>query len=111
MKGLKGFQKGISGNPNGRKRGSENLATGTVRSLWQDLMTENIDQFKEDFKTLKPEKRLELAVKMSGFILPRLQSLEIDNFPEWAELVMLSPEERASEIIKLKKEIEADEED
>ena len=105
------YQKGQSGNLNGRPRGSENLATGRVRSLWQDLMTENIDQLKEDFKTLKPKERLELAVKMSGFILPRLQSIEIDNYPEWAELVMLSPEDRASEIIRLKKEIEADETD
>ena len=105
MKGVKGFQKGISGNPAGRVTGSTNIVTSRIRSLWQDMMTENIDQLKEDFQTLKPKERLELAIKMSGFIVPRLQSIEVRDFPEWGELVLMDAEERTKEIIRLKNEM------
>jgi len=68
-------------NSTGRKKGSSNVVTGRIRSLWEDMMVENIDQLKEDFQTLKPKERLELAVKVSQFILPKLQRqvMEIDQ--------------------------------
>lgn len=103
------FNKGESGNPTGRPKGTENAATGQVRALWKDLMLENIEVLKEDFKALEPKERLAAAIKISNFILPRLQSIEIGNYPDWAELLELTPEERASEIIQLKKQIESDE--
>jgi len=95
MKGVKGFPKGTSGNPSGRVKGSQNIVTGRIRSLWQDMMTENLDQLKDDFKSLKPRERLEMAIKMSHFLLPKLQSIEFKNYPEWSELLMLTPEARA----------------
>ena len=80
-----------------------------MRGLWQDIMTENIDQLKKDFKTLKPKERLDLAVKMSNFLLPRLQSIEIENYPDWSQLIIMTKDERMTEIIRLKKQIESDE--
>ena len=103
------FNKGESGNPTGRPKGTENAATGLVRALWKDLMLENIEVLKEDFKALEPKERLAVAVKISNFILPRLQSIESSNYPDWAELLMLPPEERTQEILKLKREIEGNE--
>ena len=95
MKGVKGFLKGQSGNPNGRPKGAENIVTGQIRSLWQDLMTENVDQLKSDFKTLKPKERLDMAIRMTHFLVPKLQSIEIDSYPEWEKLLRLTPEARA----------------
>jgi len=82
MKGKKGFQKGVVTNSTGRKKGSSNVVTGRIRSLWEDMMVENIDQLKEDFQTLKPKERLELAVKVSQFILPKLQRQVMEIDPE-----------------------------
>ena len=106
MKGVKGFQKGISTNPNGRPKGSENIASGKVREAWQNLLLENLPQLTKDFKALEGKDRLNIAVKISQFILPRLQSLEIENYPEWADLLRLTPEERAIEMMRLKNKIE-----
>jgi len=100
------FSKGISGNPEGRKKGVENLATGKVRELFQSLITDNISRLKKDFDSLTAKERLEMSIKMAHFILPKLQSIDIDNYPEWATLLLLSPEERSQEIIKLKKELD-----
>jgi len=63
----------------------------------------------KDFKALDPKDRLNIAVKISNFMLPRLQSVEIDNYPEWTELIMLTSEDRANEIMRLKEEIENEE--
>jgi len=109
MKGIKGFQKGVVTNSTGRKKGSSNVVTGRIRSLWEDMMVENIDQLKEDFQGLKPKERIEMAIRMSQFLLPKLQSIEIESYPEWAELIMLTPEERGKEIMNLKDKIENDE--
>ena len=103
------FKKGNSGNPTGRPKGTENAATGQVRKLWRDLITENIELLMEDFKELKPKERLAAAIKITNFILPRLQSIESSNYPDWAELIMLPPEERAQEILNLKREIDNNE--
>jgi len=103
------FKPGQSGNLIGRKKGTENLATGKVRGLWQDLMTENIDQLKEDFQTLKPKERIEMAIRMSQFLVPKLQSVEVKSYPEWSLLLMMTDEERTAEILRLKNEISDDE--
>jgi len=109
MKGIKGFQKGVVTNSTGRKKGSSNVVTGRIRSLWEDMMVENIDQLKEDFQTLKPKERLDMAIRMTHFLVPKLQSIEIDSYPEWEKLLRLTPEARAREMMKLKEEIENEE--
>lgn len=98
-----------SANPNGRPKGSENVASGKVRELWRNLLVENIEILRKDFLELDGKDRLNIAVKISNFILPRLQSIEVSNYPDWSELLIMTPEERIKEIIRLKMEIESDE--
>jgi len=70
---------------------------------------DNLSQLTKDFKALEGKDRLNIAVKISQFILPRLQSLEIENFPDWSQLIIMTKDERMTEIIRLKKQIESDE--
>jgi len=49
-------------------------------------------------------------VKISSFILPKLQSIEIQEYPQWLELVSMPKEDRLAEITRLKQEIENGEE-
>jgi len=105
------YRKGESGNLAGRPQGTENIATGQVRKLWSDLVLENIDQLKKDFRELKPKDRLSVAVKLSNYLLPRLQSIQYDVYPEWADLLRLTEEERASELIRLKKKVQNNEDE
>jgi len=100
------WARGISGNSAGRKPGKENIVSGKVRELWKNLLLENIDQLTKDFTALEPKDRLNIAVKISNFILPKLQAIETESYPDWSELLLLTPEERAKEMMKLKNKIE-----
>lgn len=104
------FEPGQSGNLNGRPKGSENIASGKVRELWQNLLLDNLSQLTKDFKALEGKDRLNIAVKISSFILPKLQSIEIQEYPQWLELVSMPKEDRLAEITRLKQEIENGEE-
>ncbi len=99
-----------SANPNGRPKGSENVASGKVRELWRNLLVENIEILRKDFLELDGKDRLNIAVKISSFILPKLQSIEIQEYPQWLELVSMPKEDRLAEITRLKQEIENGEE-
>jgi hypothetical protein len=87
-----GFEKGNS--YGGRSFGSKNKVTQRVRETFEDLLCENIDQLKEDFKVLNPIDRIKLFLELSNYIIPKLKSVEVDHFnSEIDDLDLLTDEE------------------
>lgn len=72
------FEKGKSGNKNGRPKGSANKNTTVIRDAFSELLKDNLETIKEDFKTLDPEKRVKLFLDMSKYIIPTLKATELD---------------------------------
>ena len=64
------FQKGEGGRP----KGVPNKATGSLREFINELVNENREQVKEDFKALEPKDRIAMFEKLLRYSLPTLQS-------------------------------------
>jgi hypothetical protein len=73
------FRKGVSGNPNGRKRGKPNRSTAEIKTAFQNLLDANLDQMEKDLKTLTAKERLSVLLKLADFVLPRIQSVQAES--------------------------------
>ncbi len=73
--------------------------------MFRNLVEEFIPILKKDLSSMDSRDRVNAIIKLSNFVLPKLQSIQINEMPEIAELLMLTPEERKLEILRLKREI------
>lgn len=74
------WEKGVSANPNGRPVGSKNVATTRVREAYQKLTEDNLlnmTAWLQDIAADNPKEAFELMLKMSEYVLPKLQRQEI----------------------------------
>ena len=66
------FEKGKSGNPRGREKGSLNKATAAMRERIEQVLDDLDVTLTADLKALRPEQRVELWAKLQEFIRPKL---------------------------------------
>jgi len=99
------FKAGQIANPNGRPKGSQDKVSQQIREMFKDLLKSNIPKIKKDLEMMTPKERVDCLIKMSNFILPKLQTIAITEYPEWMELVTLTPEERRAEIKRLEEKL------
>lgn len=64
----------------GRKKGSVNKITRTVRDILADVTSEyyNSEDFKADMKKLNARDRVAAMEKLTAYIVPKMQSTTID---------------------------------
>ena len=73
------LKKGEILNPTGRPKGAVNKTTSEIRTAFQQLVSNNIDKLQIDIDKLDPEKRIAYIIKFAEFLLPKLQSLSLEN--------------------------------
>ena len=105
------FSKGNSGNPTGRPIGTENRVTAKARQMFADLLDDNLDRIRFDLAELEPKDRVNCLIKMAQFVVPKLQSIQIEQWPDWIDLAEMSADERKAEIARLKKAMNDGQED
>ena len=74
------FKPGQSGNPNGRPKGSGNIATAQIKKAYQELLENNLENMNGWLARMASEdegKALDFMLKLSEYILPKLARTEM----------------------------------
>lgn len=69
--------KGVSGNINGRPKGSLNKATKLSREWISNLLDKNRSQIEKDLQSLEPFQRLQMIEKLMQYSIPKLSASKI----------------------------------
>ena len=70
------FEKGQSGNMNGRPKGVSNKVTSEIREKYLHLIEDNFDLLADDIKSMRSVDRVKAIIELSRFILPTLKATD-----------------------------------
>ena len=73
------FEQGISGNPEGRPKGTKNKTGLQLRETITDFLENNFEKIVQDFHYLKPKDRVKLYCDLLQYGLPRLQAVQLET--------------------------------
>jgi len=73
------FEKGNSGNPDGRPKGTNNKLTKQLRETINDFLETNFESVIQDFEKLTPKERLKFYCELLQYGLPKLQAVQMEN--------------------------------
>ena len=74
------FKKGESGNPSGRKQGTENKTTKEVKQILKGILEKNLEYLTEQTDSLTNMERIQFTKALLPYCLPKLQSIAIKDF-------------------------------
>lgn len=66
----------------GRTKGATNKDTAKIRSSFQYLIENNLEQLEIDLKELRPFERIKVILELSKFVLPTLKATELSTTTE-----------------------------
>ena len=73
------FKKGQSGNASGRPKGAKGKVRTTVRDYIKGIIDDNREKFESDLKSLATKDRVDIMVKLMGFVVPKPQSIVLQD--------------------------------
>ena len=88
------FEKGQSGNPEGRPSGSPNKTTQQIREVVRDFIDLNFEKLQNDFDKLRPKDRVRYTIALLRYILPTAREIDLS-----VSLQQLS-DEQIDELVK-----------
>ena len=73
------FEKGISGNPDGRPKGTTNKTTSQLRETITAWLDNNFESMLSDYEVLNPKERVKVYCDLLQYGLPRLQAVKLET--------------------------------
>lgn len=106
------YQKGQSGNPEGRPLGAKDKTNKEIRETFKTLVEGNLSEI-QNWITLTaqkdPAKAIDVVLKLSEFCIPKLKATELTTNLNDQKIVVIPPdwtnEERNERINELKKKL------
>jgi hypothetical protein len=71
------FEKGVSGNKNGRPAGSKNKLNSKVKEVLADALEKEVENIESLLHQLEPKERVDAITKLLPFFFPKLQAQQI----------------------------------
>lgn len=71
------IKKGETLNPYGRPKNSQNKTTKEIRNIFSELLSANLENLQSDLNKLEPKERITILLKLSEFVVPKLQSTQM----------------------------------
>jgi hypothetical protein len=60
----------------GRAKGTPNKVTTEIREFYKELIENNLEQIESDLIELTPKERIEVLIKLSEYVIPKLNKVE-----------------------------------
>jgi hypothetical protein len=92
----------------GREKGTPNKQTKEIREAYKILIEANLSNMTNwisDIAKDNPEKAVDLLIKLSEYVVPKLNRTEIKDVTSLEDLLLLTPKQRQSRIITLKNQL------
>ena len=88
------FQKGQSGNPAGRTKGSNYKMSAEHRDFLRDLLRKNKEKFERQLEELTGRDFIQTYTSLMQYVLPKPATAELKEVPKLEEFIAMTPEER-----------------
>jgi len=95
------FEKGQSGNPDGRPKGAKDKVNSKIREMVWQFLDDNIEDIQQNYDQLEPKEKLQFFEKLLNYALPRMQASEIEHWDSTPDLPQLTSEQVDQLIEKL----------
>jgi hypothetical protein len=93
------WQKGKSGNPNGRPTGSKNRTTEEIRTFFQQILSANLENLEGDLIRMNPYQRWATLIAVGKKVLPDLNNnTNNDTISGGIDIVVKYADENDNEI-------------
>ena len=89
----------------GRTKGTPNKTSVEMREAFNELISSKLPELSkwlDEVAVNNPEKALDIIIKFSDFIIPKLQRTELKGGVLIEKLTTMTPEERQSRLAELK---------
>ena len=73
------FKKGQSGNASGRPKGARGKIRTSIRQFIKDIIDDKREKFESDLDKLATKDRVDVMVKLMGFVVPKPQSIVLQD--------------------------------
>lgn len=93
------FKPGEISNPKGRPTGTKNRSSVAIRKAYSDLIEGNLDNITtwlDETAKKDPARAIELLVKLTGFVLPKLNKTDVTSLGEKINIILPRPKDTES---------------